>query len=37
MVKLVSNKRVKFAPVGRWDAQNARAPYPIRYVAGKYN
>ncbi|MGD8569517.1 MAG: hypothetical protein PVJ39_15635 [Gammaproteobacteria bacterium] len=25
------NKRVKFAPFGRWDAQNTLAPYPSRY------
>ena len=23
------NKRVKFAPVGRWDRQKAAAPYPF--------
>jgi hypothetical protein len=25
--KKTANKQVKFAPVGRWDAQTARAPY----------
>ncbi len=25
-----SNKRVKIAPFGRWDAQKARAVYPSR-------
>ncbi len=30
-----ANKRVKFAPVGRWDLRFAAAPYPRRYVIYK--
>ena len=32
MANKTSNKRVKIAPFGRWDAQKARALYPYRYV-----
>ena len=31
-IKTIPNKQVKLAPVGRWDAQTARAPYLSRYV-----